>query len=80
MMVNTVQVFDFGIGANGAAVIAKRIHLTAGCLTHAEIDRNIRLLKEDLDAVAARMKTALGQEVGRAAIEKSTPKKPRTSH
>jgi hypothetical protein len=33
-----------------------------GCLTDGEVDANIKLLKEDLDAVATRMKAAIRKQ------------------
>jgi hypothetical protein len=58
----TIKVFDFEINQHGARVVAVKDPLTAGCLSDGEIDTNIRLLKEDLDAVAARMKLAVRKQ------------------
>ena len=59
-MASTVGVFDFEMSnLHGPSVIAVRDRLCAGCLSDGEIDANIRLLKDDLDAVAKRMKAAL---------------------
>jgi hypothetical protein len=55
-------VFDFGVGLEGAYVVVGRERLCAGCLSDAEIDGNIQLLKDNLDAVAARMKAALRKQ------------------
>jgi hypothetical protein len=61
-MGNTVGVFDFEIGIAGASVIARSKPLCAGCLSDAEIDAHIKLLKDDLDAVAERMKAAVRKQ------------------
>ena len=58
-MSDTVEVFDFDINSDGARVIVRLHPLCSGCHTDREVDANIKLLKEDLDAVAERMKTAL---------------------
>jgi hypothetical protein len=40
--------------------VVVRLHpICPGCRTDGEVDANIKLLKEDLDAVAGRMKAAL---------------------
>ena len=56
---DTVEVFDFDIDSHGARVIVRHHPLCSGCHTDREVDANIELLKEDLDAVAGRMKAAL---------------------
>ena len=59
----TVRVFDFEIDVfHGARVVVKREPLCAGCLSDGEIDANIKLLKDDLDAVAKRMKEAVRKQ------------------
>ncbi len=58
-MANTIGVFWCDSDANGVTVGAGGQRLIGGCLSVEEIDTNIRLLKEDLDAVAIKMKTAL---------------------
>jgi hypothetical protein len=58
-MAGAVHAFDYGIDFQGAHVTVRRVPLCAGCLSDEEIDTNIRLLKEDLDAVAKRMKAAI---------------------
>lgn len=58
-MAGTVGVFDFDMGATGPFFVSCRAPLSSQCASESEIDANIRLLKEDLDAVAARMKRAL---------------------
>lgn len=55
----TVEVFDFDIDTHGARVVVRLHPLCSGCLTDREVDANIKLLKEDLEAVAGRMKAAL---------------------
>jgi hypothetical protein len=56
---DTVEVFDFDIDTHGARVVVRLHPLCSGCHTDREVDANIKLLKEDLDAVAGRMKAAL---------------------
>ena len=56
---DTVEVFDFDIDSHGARVIVRHHPLCSGCRTGREVDANIKLLKQDLDAVAGRMKAAL---------------------
>lgn len=58
----TVRVFDFEIDIHGARVTATRQALCAGCTCDTEIDANIKLLKDDLDAVAKRMKVAVRKQ------------------
>jgi hypothetical protein len=58
-MGKTIGVFDFEIDIQGARVVAQVEPLCGGCLSDGEIDANIRLLKDDLDAVAERMKIAV---------------------
>lgn len=67
-MAKTMQVFDFEGDANGVRVIAKRATLHGGCMSDREIDVNIKLLKDDLDAVAKRMKAALKRDLGKAPL------------
>lgn len=57
----TVGRFDFDISHIGAKVIdaETRSQLSNHCLTDGEVDHQIKLLKEDLDAVAKRMKKAI---------------------
>ena len=56
---DTVEVFDFDIDTDGARVVVRLHPICPGCRTDREVDANIKLLKEDLDAVAGRMKAAL---------------------
>jgi hypothetical protein len=43
-------------GVHGARVIARTHQLTPSCVTDEEIDSNIQMLKDDLDACAREMK------------------------
>ena len=43
-------------GVHGARVMARSHQLTANCISDAEIDGNIQMLKDDLDACAREMK------------------------
>ncbi len=63
-MAKTVQAFDFQIDIHGARVVAARApdRLCAGCKSDGEIDANIQLLKDDLDAVAKRMRRAIREQ------------------
>jgi len=59
----TVKAFDYEISPlRGVQVVPAKTPLMAGCVTDGEIDTNIKLLKDDLDAVAVRMKAALRKE------------------
>jgi len=63
-MANTVRVFDFEMRATGPVVIGSgyaggRTQLSSECASDIEIDGQIQALKDDLDAVAIRMKKAL---------------------
>ena len=46
-------------GSHGARVLARSVQLTEICASESEIDDNIRLLKDDLDACAKQMKRLL---------------------
>ena len=48
--------FDFEIDIHGARVVAARLPLMPACLDDGTIDANIRALKDDLDAVAVKIK------------------------
>jgi hypothetical protein len=61
-MGKTVGAFGFEIDIHGARLVSKREPLCAGCRSDGEIDNNIRLLKNDLDAVAAQMKAAIRKQ------------------
>ncbi|MCA3256348.1 MAG: hypothetical protein INF91_12115 [Alphaproteobacteria bacterium] len=58
-MANTIGKFDFDMGPHGARFRAVARDLSAGCLTDGEIDEYARWLKDDIDAVAKRMKKAV---------------------
>jgi len=61
-MVSTVKVFDFDIDGSGAFIVLRKSFICPGCLSDAEVDANIKLLKDDLDAVAKRMKKAIREQ------------------
>jgi hypothetical protein len=65
-MAKTVKTFDFTIDIHGAAVVSRRgVRLCPGCLSDGEVDAQIQLLKDDLDAVATRMKKAIREQATR---------------
>jgi hypothetical protein len=51
--------FDFDIDIHGARVVPAKTPLMPACLSEGEIDWNIKALKDDLDAVAVKMKAAV---------------------
>lgn len=53
------DVFDFEIDIHGARIVVAKLPLMPGCLDDGTIDANIRALKDNLDAVAAKMKVAV---------------------
>jgi hypothetical protein len=55
-MTGILNKFHVEHGVQGARVMARSLQLTAGCMTEAEIDLNIQMLKEDLDACEKEMK------------------------
>ena len=55
-------VFDFKIDIHGAKVVVVREPLMAGCLDDGTIDANIKALKDELDAVAVKMKPAVRKQ------------------
>lgn len=61
-MSNTINVFDFNINIHGATVVVRQKPLCSGCLSDGEVDAQISLLKDDLDAVAQRMKAAIRKQ------------------
>jgi hypothetical protein len=61
-LAKTIQVFDYEIDMNGARIVAAVTPLHGGCLSDGEVDANIRALKDDLDAVGARMKVAIRRQ------------------
>lgn len=68
-MSDTVEVFDFDIDSDGARVVVRFHPLCPTCLTDREVDANIKLLKEDLDAVAELMKAALQEQASKSLTE-----------
>jgi hypothetical protein len=62
VMSGTVRVFDFEIDLHGAYVTTRRDRLCPACLSDGEIDAQIKLLKDDLTAVAVRMKSAVKKQ------------------
>jgi len=63
-MANTIRVFDFDINIHGANVVVCREPLCSRCLSDGEVDAQIRLLKDDLDSVAIKMKRAIRKQAG----------------
>jgi hypothetical protein len=61
-MANTVRSFDFEIDIHGARMVPTRDPLCPGCLSEGELDAQVKLLKDDLDAVAMRMKRAIREQ------------------
>jgi hypothetical protein len=55
-MTGILDKFYVEYGVHGARVIARSNELTAGCTSDDEIDTNIQMLKDDLDACAKDMK------------------------
>ena len=58
-MTGILDKFYAEYGTHGARVMARSRELTAGCVSDAEIDTNIQMLKDDLDACARDMKRLL---------------------
>ncbi len=56
---------DFEIDFNGACVTVAGQPLSAGCLSDEEVDRQIDLLKAELDRLAAEMKSAIREHAAR---------------
>lgn len=61
IMGETVHAFSFEIDILGVRPIARN-PLFPGCRSDGEIDTNIQLLKDDLDAVAKQMKAAIREQ------------------
>jgi len=61
-MPNTVRAFDFEIDINGARVTTAQHPLCPGCLSDREVDAQVKLLTDDLEAVAERMKQAIREQ------------------
>lgn len=55
-MTGIIDKFHVEHGIHGARVLARSLELTGYCHDDSEIDRAIRLLKDDLDACAKEMK------------------------
>lgn len=55
-MTGILDKFHVEYGVYGARVMARSHQLTAGCTSEAEIDANVQMLKDDLDACAREMK------------------------
>ncbi|MGH6784219.1 MAG: hypothetical protein ACREBP_06285 [Sphingomicrobium sp.] len=55
-MTGILDKFHVEHGIHGARVMARSIELTGHCISDAEIDTSIRMLKNDLDACAKEMK------------------------
>jgi hypothetical protein len=60
-MTRIIGKFDFDDSAHGVRFTSASLGLSAGCLSDGEIDAYLNMLKEDLDAVAKRMKDALSK-------------------
>jgi hypothetical protein len=76
-MANTVRVFDFKMHISGAIVVARPRAddwLCPGCLSDEEVDANIQSLKDDLDAVAKRMKKGIRERPPLAPRSKNAPR------
>jgi hypothetical protein len=61
-MAGTIKAFDFKIDINGAQVIAAKSFIGNACSSDQSIDDMIACLKNDLDAVAIRMKAAIKKQ------------------
>lgn len=61
-MQKSVAVFDFSIDIHGARITVAREPICSACLSDIEVDTQIELLKQDLDYVSIRMKTAIRQQ------------------
>jgi hypothetical protein len=78
-LTRTVRVFDFEMGVSGAAVVGAghdgdRSRLCPGCLSDGEVDAQIQLLKDDLNAVAIRMKQAIRERGPLRVVSKNAPR------
>ena len=61
VMARTIGKFDFDEGVHGVRFTSASLGLSAVCLSDGQIDADLVILKEDLDAVAMRMKAALSK-------------------
>ena len=68
-MPDTIEVFDFDIDSHGARVVVRLHPLCSACNTDREVDANIDLLKDDLDAVGKRMKAAIRARTNKTLID-----------
>ena len=55
----TIGKFDYECDAQGAVFKSVSRDLSAKCLSDREVDEYVTMLKDDLDAVAKRMKKAI---------------------
>ena len=55
-MTGILDKFQVEHDIHGARVIVRSLQLTGGCMSDDEIDTNIQMLKNDLDACAKEMK------------------------
>jgi hypothetical protein len=60
--------FDFEYDIRGARVVVVRQPLMPPCCSDREIDRNIKLLKDNLDVVAAKMKKAIREQTKKVGL------------
>ena len=51
--------FDFKISIHGASVVVAKAPLTSAAMSDGEVDWQIAALKNDLDAIAVKMKAAI---------------------
>lgn len=82
---STLRVFDFDLDISGIRVVVRGEPISSACLSDEDIDAQIRLLKEDLDAVAARMKAAVHEQVELPRLSRwghwtQQPRAPRKRH
>jgi hypothetical protein len=69
-MHGTVEVFDFEYDPlDGARVFVRRSPIMAGCLSDREVDANVKLLKDDLDSVAKRMKAEIKRRASKSPFD-----------
>ncbi len=59
---NTVNAFNFDVNSNGGQFQVVRTPIGARCLSDREVDANVQFLKDNLDAVAVRMKRAIREQ------------------
>lgn len=60
-MARIIGKFDFDESIHGVRFTSAALGLSPGCLSDGEIDAHLESLKNDLDAVATRMKAALAK-------------------